>query len=119
MFVNKLLGVIRNMKNIKLFKHISTNTFSEFVISYGYNLADVVGYSLVDKEQYHGNKLITYAIYFNDDEYEYFKVVYFKDFNEYKQTFLGFNGNKLLEWYENANLIWYKWKNEFIRVKYH
>ena len=107
------------MKSIKHFKYLNTNIFNEYVVSYGYNLADAVGFSLYDKEQYRGNILKTYVIYFSDHDHIFFKVVYFKDFNEYKQTFLGFNGNKLLNWYENANIIWYKWANYFIRVKYH
>ena len=105
------------MKSIKYFKYISTSTFSEYVISYGYNLADVVGFGLADKEQYNGNILITYNVYFKDGEYEYFKVICFKDFNEYRQTRLGFNGDKLLNWYEDANVRMYKKNNRYVNVK--
>ena len=105
------------MKSIKCFKYISTSTFSEFVISYGYNLADVIGFSVSDKQQYHGNKLITYAINFNDDEFEYFKVACFKDFNEYRQSRLGFNGEKLLNWYQDADAALYKKYNGYVNVK--
>ena len=91
------------MKSIKSFKYISVSTFSEFVMSYGYNLVDVVGFSVSDKEQYHNNTLITYTIYFSDHDNAYFKVVCFKDFNEYRQSRLGFNGEKLLNWYQDAD----------------
>ena len=105
------------MKSIKCFKYINTNTFNEFVISYGYNLADVVGFSVIDKQQYHGNILITYAIYFSDHDNVYFKVVCFKDFNEYRQSRLGFNGDKLLNWYQDANAGMYKQNNRYVNVK--
>ena len=84
------------MRSIKKFKYLSTNVFNEYVVGYGYNLDDAVGFSLYDKEQYHGNILKTYIIYFRDGEYECFKEVDFKDFNEYRQSALGFNGEKLL-----------------------
>ena len=105
------------MKSIKYFKYISSNTFNEYVMSYGYNLADVVGFSVIDKEQYHNNVLITYAIYFSDHDNAYFKVVCFKDFNEYRQSRLGFNGERLLNWYQDADIRMYKTNNRYVNVK--
>ena len=85
------------MKSIKCFKHVNKRCFNLFLKEYGYKLDDVKGFSVAQKSQYHGNILKIYNIRFNDGEYEYFKVVYFKSFNEYHQSSLGFNGNKLLE----------------------
>ena len=92
------------MKSIKLFKYVNKEKFNIFLSAYGYKLDDVVGFSLAEKRQYHGNILKIYNIRFNDGEYEYFKVVTFRSFNEYRQSALGFNGNKLLDWYEDANV---------------
>ena len=96
------------MKNIKYFKYINTKQFNVFLSEYNYKLNDVKGFSAVSEMCYRGNILKTYFIYFNDGEYEYFKVAYFKDFNEYKQSKLGFNGDKLLNLYESANIRKYK-----------
>ena len=96
------------MKNIKYFKYKNKNKFNVFLKEYGYTIGDVKGFSVEHIERYHGNVLKIYSIYFNDDEYEYFKVVYFKSLNEYHRSRLGFNGNKLLKWYEYANIRMYK-----------
>ena len=96
------------MKNIKCFKYVNENNFNVFLNEYGYTLNDVIGFKFIDKKQYRCNVLTTYAIYFKDDEYEYFKVAVFESFNEYRQSALDFNGNKLLEWWENANIRMYK-----------
>ena len=96
------------MKNIKLFKYKDTTKFEEFLGSYGYSLDDVVGFSLAERRQCRGNVLKWYKIYFNDDEYEYFKVVIFKDRNEYNQARLGFKGNKLFDWFEYADIRTHK-----------
>ena len=85
------------MKSIKLFKYINENNFNIFLNEYGYTLDDVKGFSVIDKKQYRNNILKIYAIHFNDGEFEYFKVVVFESFNEYRQSSLGFNGNKLLD----------------------
>ena len=98
------------MKNIKYFKYKDTDNFIGFISSYDYKLDDVIGFSFDDKKQYHGNVLKWYKIYFKDGEYEYFKVAVFESFNEYRQSALGFNGNKLLEWFEDANVRNYKVK---------
>ena len=98
------------MKNIKYFKYKNTSNFLGFIGSYDYKLDDVKVLSFVGKKQYHGNILKTYNVYFKDGEYEYFKVVYFKNFNEYRQSRLGFNGDKLLRWYEDADVREYKTK---------
>ena len=84
------------MKNIKYFKYWYSYVFEQFLAGYGYKLEDVKGFSVSNIKYYHGNILKTYEIHFNDGEYEYFKVVYFKSFNEHNQARLGFNGNKLL-----------------------
>ena len=96
------------MKSIKSFKYINENNFNVFLNNYGYKLDDVKGFSLAEKRQCRGNILKIYNIRFNDGEYEYFKVAVFESFNEYKQSSLGFNGNKLLDWWENANIRMYK-----------
>ena len=102
------------MKNIKLFKYKNTYNFEKFLNEYGYKLNDAISFSFVYKKQYHGNILKIYHIHFNDGEYGYFKVVCFKDFNEYHQSRLGFNGNKLLDWYEDANIKMYKVCNDVV-----
>ena len=96
------------MKNIKLFKFQDTKAFDKFLDAYDYKLEDIKGFSLDEQKQYKGNVFKTYSIYFNDDEYECFKVVIFKDFNEYHQARLGFRGNKLFDWFEDANVRRYK-----------
>ena len=85
------------MKSIKCFKYFSKKCFGYFLKKYGYILDDVAGFSFAGQKQYRGNVLKLYNIRFKDGEYEYFKVVTFKNFNEYKQSSLGFNGNKLLD----------------------
>ena len=99
------------MKNIKWFQYKKTYHFEQFLSSYGYILEDVKGFSFAGQRQCKGNIFKIYNVHFNDGEYEYFKVIIFKDFNEYRQSRLGFNGNKLLEWYENANIVEYKLKD--------
>ena len=84
------------MKNIKYFQYKNTDEFKKFLDAYEYRLWDVVGFSYAGKEQYHGNILKEYCIHFKDGEYEYFKIVYFKSFNERNQCRLGFNGDKVL-----------------------
>ena len=98
------------MKNTNLFRYKDTSEFWAFLSSYDYKLDDAIGFSFDDKKQYRGNVLKWYKIYFKDGEYEYFKAAVFKSFNEYHQSALGFNGNKLLEWFENANIRKYKVK---------
>ena len=96
------------MKNIKLFKYKDTSEFIAFVDSYDYKLDDVVGFSFDEQKQLCGNVLKWYKIYFNDGEYEYFKVVIFESFHEYKQALLGFSCNKLISWFEDSDLREYK-----------
>ena len=98
------------MKSIKLFKYKYTCEFENFLDAYEYKFEDIKGFSLSEKRQCNGNVFKWYKVCFNDGEYEYFKVAYFKSFNEYHQTRLGFNGNKLLDWYEDADIRWYKTK---------
>ena len=96
------------MKSIKCFKYVNTNAFERFLSAYGYNLKDVESFSLAGRKQYRGNVLKIYHIDFKDGEYEYFKVVYFKNFNEYRQSYLSFNCIKLSGWYSSSNVIKYK-----------
>ena len=93
-FVNIKRG--DNMKNIKYFKYKNMREFEKFLSAYGYILDDVDGFSYIGKKHYHGNVLKVYSIWFKDCREEYFKVVYFKSFNECKLSRLGFNGDKLL-----------------------
>ena len=83
------------MKNIKYFKYKDTFEFQCFVLASDYKLEDVKGFSYIGQKQYHGNVLKLYYIHFNDGEKECFKQACFKDFNEYRQSILGFNGCKL------------------------
>ena len=99
------------MKNIKFFKYKDEEKFEDFLSSYDRKLEDVKGFSYAGKKQYRYNVLKLYRITFNDGEYEYFKIVYFKSFNELNQSRLGFSGDKLLSWYEDANVRKYKVKD--------
>ena len=92
------------MKNIKYFKYVNKEKFNIFLNAYGYKLEDVVGFSFDGQKQYCGNILKIYNIHFKDGEYEYFKAVIFRSFNEYYQCRLGFKGEKLLRWYDDANV---------------
>ena len=96
------------MKNIKYFKYKDTSEFIAFLASYDYKLEDVKGFSLAERRQCRGNILKIYNVHFKDGEYEYFKVISFESFNEYKQTLLGFSCNKLLNWFEDADIREYK-----------
>ena len=96
------------MKNIKQFKYWYTYEFEKCLKDYGYTLDDVKGFSVSSIMCYRGNILKTYVIYVYDGEAVYFSVAYFKDFNEYHQAALGFNGEKLLNWYQDANIKKYK-----------
>ena len=100
------------MKSIKLFKYKDTCEFESFLNAYDYKFEDVKGFSLAERRQYNGNVLKIYNIRFNDGEYEYFKVVLFENFNEYRQSGLGFNGDKLWSWFQDANIRKYK-KNRY------
>ena len=96
------------MRSIKHFKYVNKKNFEKFLDSYGYTLNDAVGYSFYDKQQYHGNIFTTYVIYLSDHDHIFFKVACFKNFNEYHQSRLGFNGERLLNWYQSANVKVYK-----------
>ena len=92
------------MKNINLFKFKDTSEFWAFLAAYGYKLEDVVGFKFAGQRQCKGNIFKIYNVHFNDGEYEYFKVIIFKDFHEYRQALLGFGDHKLLRWFEDAEL---------------
>ena len=92
------------MKSIKFFKYKDTSEFIGFVGAYDYKLEDVKGFSFDEQKQCNGNVLKWYKIHFKDGEYEYFKVVIFKDRNEYNQVKLGFRGGKLFNWFEDADV---------------
>ena len=96
------------MKSINLFKYKNTKKFANFLSDCKNTLDDVVGFSLDERKQYHGNIWKEYCIYFKDDECAYFKAVIFKDFHEYHQANLGFKGNKLFDWFESADIREYK-----------
>ena len=97
------------MKSIKYFKYKNEKRFIYFLEDNGgCNLDGVKGFILSGKKQDRGNVLKTYCIYFNDGEREYFKVAIFKNFNEYRQSGLGFNGNKLLGLYQDSDIAIYK-----------
>ena len=99
------------MKNIKFFKYKNTYEFKKFLDAYGYRLKDVEGFSVIGIKRYNGNILKVYSIWFKDCGEEYFKEVSFKSFNECKQSRLGFNGNKMLDLYQSANIVKYKVKD--------
>ena len=98
------------MKNIKFFKYVNTEKFNKFLDAYDYKPEDVKGFSYYGQEQRNGNVLKEWCIHFNDDERHYFTVVCFKDFNEYHQCRLGFRGEKLLDWWQDADIKFYKKK---------
>ena len=99
------------MKSIKFFKYKNTSNFLGFIAAYDYKLEDVIGFSYAGQKQYRYNVLKLYRITFKDGEYEYFKIAYFKSFNEMNQCRLGFKGDKLLRWYEDADVRKYKVKD--------
>ena len=103
------------MKDIKLFKYINTKQFDVFLKEYGYTLDDVKGYNVSSIMCYRGNVLKTYIVYIYDGESVYFSVAFFKSFNECNQSRLGFNGDKLLQWYNKAPIKLYKLNGEYIR----
>ena len=102
------------MKSIKYFKYWYSYEFERCLKDYGYSIDDVVGFSVSSIKRYRGNILKTYIVYICDGESVYFSVVYFKSFNEYNQAWLGFGGNKLLDWYQTAIIKLYKLNDEYI-----
>ena len=102
------------MKKIKYFKFWDSYEFEKFLKEYGYTIDDVKGFSVSSIKRYNGNIFKTYKVYVFDGESVYFSVVYFKSFNEINQSRLGFNGNKLLEWYQKAIIKHYKLGDEYI-----
>ena len=102
------------MKSIKHFKYKSTYNFEKFLDGYGYTLNDAVGFSTYDKQQYNGNILREYVIYLSDHDHIFFKTVDFKSFNEYHQSRLGFNSERLLNWYQDANVRRYKSNDRYV-----
>ena len=103
------------MKNIKYFKYWYSYEFEKCLADYGYSLDDVKGFNISSIKRYRGNILKTYKVYVYDGESVYFSVVYFKSFNEYNQSWLGFNGDKLLQWYQISAIKLYKLNDEYIR----
>ena len=105
------------MKNIKSFKYKNTYSFERFLREYGYTFSDVSGYSVGWKEQYNGNLIRVYIIYFNDGKYKRFSVLYLKSRNEYEQICSGSKINKTLMWYDIANIVKYKYNDSYIVAK--
>ena len=99
------------MKNIKYFQYKNTFAFEKFLCNNHYWVHNITGFKYGWKEQYRGNILKAYFIYFNDNEYKIFRVVYFKDLNECDKARLGLINNKLLMWYDDANVRKYKVKD--------
>ena len=106
------------MKSIKYFKFKDTYGFEGLLGSYDYKLEDVRGFKFIEKKQYQGNILKLYFICFKDGEEVSFTVADFKDFNEINQCRLGFKGEKLLSWYQDACVRGYR-KNDgtFVKAK--
>ena len=102
------------MINIKRFKYWYSFEFESCLKDYGYTIDDVKGYSVSSIKRYCGNILKTYKVYVCDGESIYISVAYFKSFNEYNKTWLGFNGDTLLEWYKKAIIKLYKLNSEYI-----
>ena len=92
------------MKNIKFFKYKSTTKFTNFLNDYRRKPEDVVGFSLDDQKHCCGNTFKEYCVYFSDGAHGFFRVVIFKSFHEYHQARLGFKGNKLFDWFEEADI---------------
>lgn len=99
------------MKDIKYFKYKNTYEYNKFLKECGYTLDDVKGFCLCQQTWYHGNLLKIYAIHFKDCKMKPFSVIYFKNINEYHQTHLGLSNERLLWWYQGANIIEYKVKD--------
>ena len=100
------------MKSIKNFKYINTDAFKKFLSARGYRIKNVSGFSYIGQKQYSGNILKVYSIHFNNSEFGYFKVVYFKNFNECNNARFSFSCIKLSGWYSSANVIKYKTNND-------
>ena len=96
------------MKNIKYFKYKNTSAFEYLLSSYDYKFEDVKGFKFIEQKQYQGNILKLYFICLKDGEEVCFTVADFKDVHEYYQSKLGFNGDKLLSWFEDAAVRRYR-----------
>ena len=103
------------MNNIKSFKYWYSFEFDRCLKDYGYTIDDVKGYSVSSIMRYRGNILKTYKVYVYDGESVYFSVAYFKSFDEYNKTWLGLNGDKLLQIFKKAIIKQYKLNGEYIR----
>ena len=105
---------IQNMKSIKLFKYYNTFAFEKFLCDAHHWVEDIKGFKFGWKEQHRGNFLKVYEIYFNDGEYKLFRIVFFRNFNEYDKARLGAIKSKLLMWYDDANIRKYKVKDAYL-----
>ena len=101
------------MKSIKCFEYKDTYEFERFLSAYGYWVEDVKGFRLSSTTCYNGNIYKTYAIYAYDGKSVYFSVAFFKSFDEYRKAWLGFSGDKILDWYAKANIVKYKVKDDY------
>ena len=94
------------MKKIKYFKYNGTNEYWRFI-----GMKNAVGFRVVSVEHYQGNILKVYSILFKGGSEKPFKVVDFKSIFECGHSRLGLKGDKLLEWYNSAQIRRYKYKD--------
>lgn len=103
------------MKSIKCFKYWYSYEFEKCLEDYGYTLDDVEGFSISSIRRCRGNILKIYKVYVYEGEGIYFSVAYFKSFDEYNKCWLGFNGDRLLNWYKTSIINLYKADGEYVR----
>ena len=99
------------MRNIKYFQYKNMREFERFLNKCKCGMWKVTGFKFSREEHYNGNILKVYSIYFKDGSYKYFKVAFFKSIFECDKARLGVINNKLLMWYDDANVRKYKVKD--------
>ena len=101
------------MKSIKYFEYKNTYEFERFLSKRRCWLKDIKGFKFGWKKQYRGNFLKTYIICLKNDRILYFSIASFKSFFERNRAYLGVSGFKLFKWYEIADVVMYKVKDEY------